>query len=60
MSNVAFDLKGKKLTITVEDVTKVEKKSEKMDLSASTGGFTGIGTVDGKLVKASLLVGWKR
>ena len=60
MSNVEFTLKGKQLTIVVADVTKVQKQSEKMDLSASTGGFTGIGTVDGKLVKASLLVGWKR
>lgn len=53
-------LEGKKLTITVPDVTKVVKASEKMDLSASTGGFQGIGTVDGKAIKASLLVGWKR
>jgi len=60
MSNVTFDLKGKTLTITVADVTKVVKASEKMDLCASTGGFTGIGTVDGKAVKASVLVGWKR
>ena len=53
-------LEGKKLTIVVEDVTKVIKKSEKMDLSASTGGFTPVGVVGGNTIKASLLVGWKR
>lgn len=53
-------LEGKKLTIVIADVTKVIKNGPKMDLSASTGGFTGVGTVDGKFIKASCLVGWNR
>jgi hypothetical protein len=53
-------LVGKKLTIVVEDVTKSIKSTEKMELSASSGGFQGVGTVDGKAIKVSCLVGWKR
>lgn len=54
-----IDLKGKTLTIVVEDVTKGNRpsKSGKMNLCATTGGFTAVGTVDGKVVKVNLTVG---
>ena len=52
-------LEGKKLTIVIADVTKDNRpsKSGKMQLCATTGGFTGVGTVDGKVVKVNLTVG---
>jgi hypothetical protein len=60
IKNMDIKLEGKKLTITIPDVTKVVKQSEKMDLSASTGGWQGVGTVDGKVIKLMAMTGWKR
>lgn len=55
-----MDLKGKTLTIVIDDVTKSIKTTAKMELSASSGGFQPVATVDGKVVKANVMIGWKR
>jgi hypothetical protein len=53
-------LKGKELTIKVPDVTKPVKETKMMHLSGNSGGFQGVGMVDGKAIKVSCLVGWSK